>query len=157
MQGQSGIEHAAGLAFLQDCAERRQAAAPFERLLRFRLQQVSAGQVTLLAEPAAECANPMHTLHGGYFAALLDAAMSASVHSLLHAGQAFTTVEMKVSFMRAVPAPFAALRACGKVRKAGRRIAFAEGLVYSEMDELLASGSVTCLIWQAENDRSKAA
>ena len=116
-----------GLAFLMDSQRFNQAPAAFERLLGFRLEQVSKGQVRLVAEATAECINPMNTLHGGYIAALLDAAMSASAHSLLEAGKTFTTIEIKINFMKAVHRPFNAIYAQGAVRRSGSRVAFVEG------------------------------
>ncbi|GAB3542246.1 hypothetical protein GCM10027343_13910 [Noviherbaspirillum agri] len=147
MQPTDQVFAVAGLDSLNENARRHSAPAAFERRLRFLLTNVARGQIRIEAEPDDECMNPMHTVHGGYLATLLDAAMSASVHSLLEAGQRFTTVEMKVNFMK--PAlPFSSLRATGTVTKAGRRIAFAEGRVYSAKDELVASGCATCLIWE---------
>ena len=135
-----------GLAYLAKAVQDHSAPAPFERHLNFRLTQASAGAVSLAAEPVQAYGNPMGTLHGGYIATLLDTAMSTSVDSLLKPGQSFTTVELKVSFMRAVRLPGRRVHATGAVRKSGRRLAFAEGKVYGDDGELIATGSATCLI-----------
>lgn len=143
-----------GFEFLVEAAQRHGAPAAFERFLRFRLSKVGEGAVTVRAEPAENFTNPMGTLHGGYLATLLDAAMGAAVHSLLMPEQNFTTVELKVNFMKAARLPFTQIHATGKVRKAGRRIAFAEGAVYSASHDLIASGSATCLLWHADSGKS---
>ena len=144
--------YASGFEYLRHLREQQSAPAPFERLLGFRLQRVSEGEVELLADPVDECANPMGTVHGGYFAALLDAAMGASVHSLLDARHDFTTVDLKVSFMKALRSPFRPLRALGSVRRSGKRVMFAEGQIYSETNTLVATATATCLIWERPID-----
>ncbi len=136
-----------GVDYLSEVMHGKRRQASFERMLNYRFTGVSKGAIAILAEPLDSFANPMNTLHGGYFAGLLDTAMSASVHSALNAGQDFTTVELKVNFMKAQRLPFTKIHARGTVRKIGQRVAFAEGEIYSETNELLASGSTTCLIW----------
>lgn len=145
----NAVDHRAGLpglAFLAQAVECRSAPAAFERRLGFRLTKAEAGYVNLCAEPDRDCSNPMQGLHGGFIAAMLDTAMSTAVDSLLMPGQSFTTVDLKISYLRAVRAPFGSVHASGTVRKAGRRIVFAEGKVYLEDGELLAIGAATCLV-----------
>jgi len=137
----------AGLDFLAQAARSTGAPSQFEQRLRFAMMHAEPGHVRIHAEPDGRCTNPMQTVHGGYLATLLDAAMSASVHSLLQAGQQFTTVEIKISFIKPA-APLSFLSAAGKVRKAGRRIAFADGEIHSGNGDLIATGTATCLIWQ---------
>lgn len=146
-----------GIAYLTKVREQRSAPAPFERMLGFRLQNVREGEVELIAEPINEYANPMGTVHGGYFSTLLDAAMGAAVHSLLDAGQDFTTVELKVNFMKALRSPFATLRASGLVRRPGKRVMFAEGQIYSETNTLIATATATCLIWERHSENYREA
>lgn len=142
-----------GLAFLHETQSRRSAPAAFERRLGFVLTQVAHGQVRIEATPDDDCVNPMQTVHGGYLATLLDAAMGAAVHSLLDAEQSFTTVEMKVSFMKA-GLPASPLAATANVVRAGRRIVFVEGQAHAPGGDLLASASATCLVREAQMVRA---
>ena len=139
-----------GLNYIWDVMQGKRPQAGFEQWLNFRITRADEGLITVLAEPKENFTNPMKTLHGGYFATLLDAAMGAAVHTTLSAEQDFTTVELKVNFMKPARPPFSRIHANGSIRKAGRRIVFVEGHIYSDSDELLASGSATCLVWTME-------
>lgn len=156
-QANGNGESQSGIAYLANIREQHSVPAPFERMLGFRLHKVSAGEVELVAEPIDEYVNPMGTVHGGYFAALLDAAMGASVHSLLDAGHDFTTVELKVNFMKPLRSPFATLRALGVVRRPGKRVMFAEGQIYSETNTLVATATATCLVLERHPDNLREA
>jgi uncharacterized protein (TIGR00369 family) len=85
-------------------------------------------------------------VHGGCISTLLDSAMGCAVHSVLAPGQAYTTVDMTVSFVRPVFQTTGKLRCEGKIIHAGGRIATAEGRVWDDADTLIAHGSETCLV-----------
>jgi uncharacterized protein (TIGR00369 family) len=72
--------------------------------------------------------------------------MGCAVHSTLKAGQAFTTVDMTVSFVRPAFEQTGRLRCEGKVVHAGRRIATAEGRIWDAAGTLIAHGSETCMV-----------
>ena len=75
--------------------------------------------------------------------------MGCAVHSVLAPGQAYTTVDMTVSFVRPVSEETGKLRCEGKIIHAGGRIATAEGRVWDEARTLIAHGSETCLVMTA--------
>ena len=77
-------------------------APPVARLLGMEVEQVSEGLVTFAFEPAEYHYNPLGTVHGGILTTVLDSAMGCAVHSRLRAGVSYTTLELKVSFLRPV-------------------------------------------------------
>jgi uncharacterized protein (TIGR00369 family) len=85
-------------------------------------------------------------VHGGWIATVLDSAMGCAVHSVMKAGQAYTTVDMSVSLVRPVFARTGVLRCEGKLIHAGNRIATAEGRLWDHAGTLIAHGSETCMV-----------
>jgi uncharacterized protein (TIGR00369 family) len=104
--------------------------------------------------PSADFYNPMGIVHGGWIALLLDTVMGCAVHSALPTGKAFTTIEMKTSFIRAVREGSGQLTAEGVVLHVGGNIATSEGKIYDDQKRLVAHGSETCMIWNAGEARS---
>jgi acyl-coenzyme A thioesterase PaaI-like protein len=77
-------------------------APPFAATTRIHPVLVDEGYVVFEGEPSVDFLNPLGTVHGGWLATLLDSAMACAVHSRLAPGQIYTTLEMKVNFVRAV-------------------------------------------------------
>ncbi|WP_249148365.1 PaaI family thioesterase [Bradyrhizobium jicamae] len=88
-------------------------------------------------------------MHGGLTATLLDSCMGLAVQSMLEKGTAQTTLEFKISLIRAITEDTGEIRAEGKVLNCGRRIGIAEGRVTDAHGRLLAHGTTTCLIFPA--------
>jgi len=88
----------------------------------------------------------MGTVHGGWYATLLDSAVGCAVHSTLPAGKAYTTLELKVNLVRALTDRVPLVRAEGKVVHVGSRTATAEGRLTGVDGKLYAHASTTCLI-----------
>ncbi len=99
--------------------------------------------------PSERFRNPLGTVHGGWMATLLDSALGCAVHSTLKAGQGFTTVDLAVSFVRAVHESSGKLRCEAKVIHAGGRIATSEGRLVDAEGKLYAHGTTTCLVMAA--------
>jgi uncharacterized protein (TIGR00369 family) len=91
-------------------------------------------------------ANPLGTVHGGIAATLLDSAMGCAVHTTLAAGVGYTTLELKVNYIRAAHTDGRTLTAEGTVIHTGRRTATAEGKVTDDRGKLIAHATTTCLI-----------
>ena len=102
------------------------------------------GRVRGHARPAAY--NPMNIVHGGYAAALLDSACGCAVHSKLAPGQAYTTLELKVAYHKAMTAQTGLVRAEGRVLSFGKRAAFAEAKLLGGDGTLYASATSTLLV-----------
>jgi uncharacterized protein (TIGR00369 family) len=143
----------AGLDFLTGLRDGTLPAPPFAVETDIWLVEVESGRVVFEAQPSARFYNPLGTVHGGWIATLLDSAMGCAVHSVLKARQAYTTVDMTVSFVRPVFERTGKLRCEGKIVHAGGRIATAEGRVWDEPGRLLAHGSETCLVMTAPGAR----
>ena len=135
-----------GLEYLTAMAEGRLPAAPISAHLGMRLVSVSEGEVHFAATPDDSLYNPIGTVHGGVAATMLDSAVGCAVHSTLPAGVGYTSVELKVSFVRAVTAASGEIHARGRVVKGGSRIAFAEADLRDAEGALLATASSTLLI-----------
>ncbi len=90
---------------------------PIAQLIGFRLVAVKRGEAVFDFESSEKHANPMGTLHGGVLCDVGDAAMGVAFSSTLDDGESFTTLELKINFLR--PVWSEKLRAVGKVVKRG--------------------------------------
>ena len=106
------------------------------------------GRMVFQGQPALAHYNPIGCVHGGWIAAMLDSAVGCAIHSTLPAGKGYTTLELKVNYVRAVTAEIGPLRAKGKVIHVGAQIATAEGRLYDVADKLYAHATTTCLLFQ---------
>ncbi len=115
--------------------------------LGFSVDTVEKGRVVFEATPGEDSYNPLGTVHGGYLATLLDSALGCAVHSSLKAGLAYTTLELKVSYLRAMTAATGPVKAEGRVIQTGRRAAFAEGEIKDAQGRVYATATTTCLVF----------
>jgi len=103
--------------------------------------------VTFVGEPGEHLYNPIGVVHGGFAMTLLDSAMGCAVHTTLGVGEAYTTLEAKVNFVRPITLETGPVRCEGTVIHRGGTIATAEGRVIAERTgKLLAHGTTTCLV-----------
>jgi uncharacterized protein (TIGR00369 family) len=137
-----------GLEFLRAIGAGELPAAPIAELLGFEPVEVEEGRVVFAAVPEERHYNPIGTVHGGLAATLLDSAMGCAVHSTLPAGVGYTTLELKVNFVRPITTETGRILCEGTVVHRGGRVSTAEGRVFAEVDgALLAHGTTTCLIF----------
>ena len=118
------------------------------RLLGMRPVRIDSGEVSFAVTPKPDFANPLGTVHGGICATLLDSVMGCSVHTTLPAGVGYTTLELKINYIRAVAVDAGELTAVGTVIHAGRTTATAEGKVFSDDGKLVAHGTTTCIVFR---------
>jgi uncharacterized protein (TIGR00369 family) len=97
--------------------------------------------------PAEYHYNPLGSVHGGILATLLDSVMGCAVHSTLPKGRGYTSLEIKVNYVRAVTGESGELSAEGRMVHGGRRSAVAEGRVVDAKGRLCATASTTCLVF----------
>lgn len=116
------------------------------RLLGMRFDVVEHGRIVISLDTRPDFANPLGTVHGGIAATMLDSAMSCAVHTTLPAGVSYTTLELKVNYVRSAHTEGRTLTAEGTVIHAGRRTATAEGKVTDDRGKLIAHATTTCLI-----------
>ncbi|HTP44843.1 MAG TPA: PaaI family thioesterase [Candidatus Acidoferrum sp.] len=122
--------------------------APVARLIGFELTSIRHGESVIELEASDSHANPMGTLHGGILCDIADAAMGIAFASTLDDGESFTTLELKINFLR--PVWKEKLRALGKVVKRGKSIGMVECEVWNSQDVLVAKSSSTCLVLRGE-------
>ena len=116
--------------------------------LDFELVEVDHGRAVFEGTPGEHAYNPIGVVHGGYAATLLDSACGCAAHSQLTAQQAYTTLELKVAFHKAIRHDTGPLRAEGKVLSIGRRAAFAEARLTDARGVLYASATSTLLVFE---------
>ena len=126
---------------------------PIAATLQFTLAEIEHGRAVFKGTPGQHAYNPIGVVHGGYAATLLDSACGVAVHSTLDAGWAYTTLELKVAYHRAITNDTGPVDAIGKVLSGGRRVAFAEAQLMDAKGRLLASATSTLLVFETPPDR----
>jgi uncharacterized protein (TIGR00369 family) len=119
---------------------------PLVSLLGFRLAEVEEGHIVFVAAPLEAFYNGNGVVHGGWTAALLDSALGCSINSMMPAGRAFTTLELKVNLTRPLRREVGEVRCEGHVLHLGNRTATAEGRVVDAAGKLYAHGTTTCVL-----------
>ena len=141
--GKSGLEVMQGIL---------EGEIPFPHIaetLDFSLVEVGTGKAVFQGTPQLKHYNPLGTVHGGWYATLLDSALGCSVHTMLSPGQAYTTAELGVNIVRAASAKTGPLRAIGTVIHCGRQLATAEARIVGPDGKLYAHATTTCLVFEA--------
>jgi uncharacterized protein (TIGR00369 family) len=108
---------------------------------------IEPGAAVFQGRPQRRHYNPLGTVHGGWFATLLDSAVGCAVHSMLPAGKGYTTLELKVNMVRPLDDRVPLVRAEGKIIHAGRQVATAEGRILGPDGKLYAHATTTCLVF----------
>jgi uncharacterized protein (TIGR00369 family) len=136
-----------GLEFVQGLASGALPLNTMAQTLGYDVVEAESGRVALMIEPTDSHLNPWGTVHGGLTATLLDSCMGLAIQSMLEKGFASTTLEFKISLVRAITLETGRIRAEGNVLNCGSRIGTAEGRVIDANGRLLAHGTTTCLIF----------
>jgi len=121
-------------------------APPIAHSLDFVLVEVEEGRAAFQGTPKFDFYNPIGSVHGGWIATLLDSCVGCAVHSALPAGKGYTTLELKVNYVRALTDRSGPVRAEGRVIHLGGRVATAEGRLVGPDGKLYAHCSTTCLV-----------
>lgn len=135
-----------GIEYLRAMQSGELPAPPIAVLLGMWISEVSEGRVVFALEAAEYHYNPLGTVHGGVLATLLDSAMGCAVQSTLSAGTSYTTLELKVNYLRPVTTKTGMLYCEGKVIHVGGRIATAESRLTDADGKLYAHGTTTCMV-----------
>jgi uncharacterized protein (TIGR00369 family) len=114
----------------------------------FALVSVSLGEAIFQGTPNAKHLNPMGTVHGGWYATLLDSAVGCAVHTMMPPGRGYTTAELSINLVRGAVAGKEPLRAIGKVLHCGKQLATAEGRIVDASGKLYAHATTTCLVFE---------
>ena len=137
-----------GLAIFQAMIAGELPAPPITKTLDFILVEAEHGRVVFQGRPGVAHYNPMGTVHGGWYATLLDSALGCAVQSVLPVGKAYTTAELKVNIVRPLTDKVPFVRAEGRIIHAGGRMATADAQLTGSDGKLYAHGSTTCFIFE---------
>jgi uncharacterized protein (TIGR00369 family) len=137
-----------GLEYLQKIVAGELPPPPIGALMNFRIGELSEGRAVFVVEPAEYHYNPIGVVHGGLAATLLDSAMGCAVHSTLPAGANYTTLEIKVNYIRPMSAETGVVRCEANIIHVGGRTATAEGKIVDTKGKLYAHGTTTCIIFR---------
>lgn len=154
--GQPGVatpQQVAGKSGLQIMQAMLDGELPYPHIaqtLDFGLVEVAHGRAVFQGTPQLMHYNPLGSVHGGWFATMLDSALGCAVHTSLAAGLGYTTAELGVNIVRAAHAGTGPLRAIGQVVHSGRQLATAEARIVDAAGKLYAHGTTTCLVFEAK-------
>jgi uncharacterized protein (TIGR00369 family) len=144
-----------GLEYLTAMAAGELPPPPISGLVQMGITEVEPGRVVFTCTPDESTYNPIGAVHGGLVCTLLDSVAGCALHSTLPQGRGYTSVEIKVSYLKAVRAGSGLLTATGTVVRAGSRVAFTEGTVTDGSGALVATASSTLLVFDLEgHDRA---
>jgi uncharacterized protein (TIGR00369 family) len=135
-----------GRDYLRAIAEGILPPPPIASLLQFAITEVGDGEVRFAVTPDESAYNPIGLVHGGLVCTLLDSVVGCAVQTTLPAGTGYTSIELKVSYVRPIHASTGEIHSHGWVTKPGRRGAVAEGDVRDGDGKLLATASSSLLI-----------
>ena len=136
-----------GMGYLQAMQEGRLPRPPALALLDAELGVIEQGRVTMRLVPQEFHFNPLASVHGGITATLLDSVMGCAVHSTLLKGRGYTTLEIKVNYLRAITDATGEVTAEGRIVHSGRQVAVAEGTLVDARGRIYATASTTCLLF----------
>jgi uncharacterized protein (TIGR00369 family) len=117
---------------------------PAADLIGFEVAEAGDGRTVITLQAGPRHVNPMGTLHGGILCDIADAAMGIAFASTLAPGESFTTVELKINYLR--PVREGTLRAEGRVVQRGRTVGYVECEVTNQDGKLIAKSNSTCLV-----------
>ncbi|MDB5760191.1 MAG: aromatic compound catabolic protein [Burkholderia sp.] len=129
-------------------------APPISGTMDFTLIEVDHGRAVFQGRPLERHYNPLGSVHGGWFATLLDSALGCSVHTALPAGKSYTTLELKVNMLRALNSKVGLVRAEGRVIHVGGQVATAEARLVDAAGKLYAHATTTCLVFDFPQKRA---
>ncbi len=139
-----------GLEYLRKIASGELPAAPMASHINARIVDVGEGTATFECWPDESHYNPIGFVHGGLVCTLLDSALGCAAQTLLPAGTGYTSIEIKVNYLRPVHSHSGPLIATGRVTKPGRRVSFTEGEVRDNEGKIVATAQSTLLVFPLE-------
>ena len=119
------------------------------QLMNFKLVEVSEGRAVFTIKPDERHYNGLGIAHGGLAATLLDSATGCAINTMMPAGRIFTTLEMKINYVRPMVRETGEVRCEANVIHVGGRIATAEGRIVDCDGKLYAHGTATCMLFRS--------
>ncbi|WP_433725644.1 PaaI family thioesterase [Nocardia sp. CA-129566] len=140
-----------GLELMRWAQRERPADIPsIGRLIGITIEEVEEGHATMSVQTKPDFSNPLGQVHGGIAATLLDSVMACAVHTTLPAGARYTTLELKVNYIRSVALDAGRITAEGRVIHVGRTVATAESKALDDSGKLVAHATTTCMIFRSQ-------
>ena len=152
-EGLAALPSTDGIDYLRMMAAGDIPPAPMAGHIRMQLVEVERGAVTFHCHPDESHYNPLGTVHGGLVCTLLDSALGCAAHTTLPAGTGYTSIEIKINYLRPVTPDSGPLICVGRVTKEGRRVTFAEGEVRDKTGRAVATASGSLLIFPLDTAR----
>ncbi len=141
------LKSVSGLELLKGMLDGRYPGPPIAELMDFGMAELAPGRAVFTGRPGRKHYNPSGSVHGGFAATLLDSAMGCAVHTLVPQGQGFTTLEIKVNYVRPMFEATGEVRCEAAVINMGRTVATADGKIVDGKGRLIAHGTTTCMIF----------
>ena len=136
-----------GIDYLQAMVDGELPQAPIAGLMEFGISEVEPGRVVFTCKPDESAYNPIGAVHGGLICTLLDSVTGCAVHSTLPQGKGYTSIEIKVNYLKAARLNSGLLTATGTLVKGGSRVGFSEGVVTDASGAVVATATSTLLIF----------
>jgi uncharacterized protein (TIGR00369 family) len=136
-----------GIEYLKRIVSGELPGVPIGRLLGFHVVAAEPGRVIVAAQPNAQAYNIMGSMHGGWAASIVDTAMALACLSSLDETQSYTTLDIRVNYLRPITLETGDVRAIGQVLQSGRRLAYCEARVEDANGKLLVHATGSCLIF----------
>ena len=136
-----------GIDYLRAMADGTLPQPPIGALMQFAIVEAEEGRAVFTCRPDESAYNPIGTIHGGLICTLLDSVTACAVHTTLPQGKGYTSIEIKVNYLKAVRLSSGPLTATGTVVKSGSRVGFAEGVVTDASGAVVATATSTLLIF----------
>ena len=143
----AGALERSGLQTLEAIRDGLLPPPPISALVQMGINAVETGRVEFTCLVDESVYNPIGVVHGGLVCTMLDTVAGCAVHTTLPTGVGYTSIEIKVTYLRAVTRDSGPLTAIGTVVKPGRRVAFAEGQVLDAAGKVVATASSSCLVF----------
>jgi uncharacterized protein (TIGR00369 family) len=124
-------------------------APPITETLNFTLVEASPGRAVFQGTPLFAHYNPLGTVHGGWIATLLDSAVACAIHTLLPVGKTYTTLELKINYVKGLTDKVPLVRAVGEVIYSGGKIGTSQGQLVGPDGTLFAHATTTCIVLDA--------
>ena len=137
-----------GLEYMRQLLTGEREPSGMARLMNMRLVEVEEGRAVFAVEPDERHYNGLGIAHGGLAATLLDSALGCAINTVMPAGRVFTTLEMKINYVRPMRRETGEVRCEARVLHVGGRVGSAEGRIVDARGKLYAHGTATCMLFR---------
>ena len=140
-----------GRSFLKGFIAGQFPLPPISDVLGLLLVEAEPNRVVFEGLPELRHYNPIGTVHGGFAATLLDSALACAIYTTMHKGDSWTTLELKLNYVRPLTKDTGPVRAEGRIIHRGRRVATSEGDLKDLSGKLYAHATTTCMVFPAKS------